>query len=276
MPKRSEFLYVYGVAPATAEFSPGVPAGLEDAPVERLIDGELAAIASRLDGQQYAPSAVERGTENVEWLAPRAVAHDRVLTWMSDRGPIVPLPIFSMFSGEQAVRQMLSERRTELVAALRHVARGREYALRVYRIDSELSAIATELSPRLAELQQSAASASPGQRYLLERKLDTERKNELHGLGARIAREMIDALRPFAIETAETRLAPRTSRSTDGVLILDVAFLVASDPLISFQQVLTEIVGRHSGRGFRFDFTGPWPPYHFVQEVAAGTDDDRT
>jgi hypothetical protein len=158
---------------------------------------------------------------------------------------------------------------------LRHVARGREYALRVYRIDSELTAIATELSPRLAELQQSAASASPGQRYLLERKLDTERKNELHGLGAGIAREIIDTLRPLAIETAETRLAPRASRAADGVLILDVAFLVAADRLESFQRALTGIVERHSGRGFRFDFTGPWPPYHFVQQTAAGNDDDR-
>lgn len=273
MPKRSEFLYVYGIAPATADLS-GAPEGLEDAPVERLVDGELAVIASRLDGERYAPNAIERGTEDVEWLAPRAVAHDRVLTWMSDHGPVVPLPIFSLFSGEPAVRQMLEERRKELEAALRHVAQGREYALRVYRIDSELSAIATELSPRLAELQQNATSASPGQRYLLERKLDTERKNELHGLGARIARESRDALRPFAVEMAETRVAAGAARAAaEGVLILDVAFLVAADRLELFQRALTEIVTRHSGRGFRFDFTGPWPPYHFVQQGAAHQDD---
>jgi hypothetical protein len=269
MPQRSEFWYVYGVAPATADLA-RAPEGLEDARIEGLVDGGLAAVASRLDGERYAPSEIERGTEDVEWLAPRAVAHDRVLTWMSDHGPVVPLPIFSLFSGEQAVRQMLDERRAELESALLHVARGREYALRVYRLDSELAAIASELSPRLAELQHSAAAASPGQRYLLERKLDTERKNELQGIGGKIAREILDVLAAFAIDTAQTPVASRTTRTpSEGVLILDVAFLVAADRFESFQRALTDEVARHSGRGFRFDFTGPWPPYHFVQQSSA-------
>jgi hypothetical protein len=163
---------------------------------------------------------------------------------------------------------MLGERRNELSAALKRVERGREYALRIYRIDSELASIATELSPRLAELQEAATAASPGQRYLLERKLDTERKSELHGIGARIARDVVAALEPFAVETVETRVTQRANRpGVDGALIMDVAFLVAPARLKEFQRVLTEAVTRHVSRGLRFDFTGPWPPYHFVQNA---------
>ena len=266
----SELWYVYGIAPATLGFG-RAPEGLDDAPLELCVDEDLAAVASRLDGERYSPSAIERGTENVEWLAPRAVAHDRVLTWLSDHGPVVPLPVFSLFSTEEAVRKTLRERRVELRDALRRVARGREYALRVYRIDAELAVVAAEHSPRLSELEQSAAAASPGQRYLLERKLDAERKKELHGIGARIAREISAALRPFAVEAVETRVSTRTVRAeAEGTLILDIAFLVDPQRLEDFQRTLTEIVAQHGGRGFRFDFTGPWPPYHFVQ-----SSDDR-
>jgi len=271
MPPSSEFWYVYGVVPTGASIA-RAPDGVDDTPLELCAEGDLAAIISRLDGQRYAPSEIERGTEDVEWLAPRAVAHDRVLTWMSDHGPVVPLPIFSMFSGAQAVRAMLSERHSELESALRRVAGGREYALRVYRIDAELTTIAGELSPRLKELQAAADAASPGQRYLLERKLDTERKNELHVIGGRIARDIVNTLRPFARNTAETRISQRTTRpGAEGVLIVDAAFLVAADALNQFQSTLAELVRQHGTRGFRFDFTGPWPPYHFVQrdEVAA-------
>ena len=240
MPKRSEFMYVYGIAPATADLS-RAPEGLEDAPVERLVDGELAAIASRLDGERYAPSAIERGTEDVEWLAPRAVAHDRVLTWMSDHGPVVPLPIFSLFSGEPAVRQMLEQRRKGLEAALRHVAQGREYALRVYRIDSELSAIATS-SVRDWQSPTECSVGEPGTALLARAKARYgDGRTSSTRLGARIARESRDSLRPFAIEVAETRIAPGAARAAaTGVLILDVAFLVAADRLESFQRTLTK------------------------------------
>ena len=265
MSPASELWYVYGITPATVDVR-RAPEGVDDAPLELCVDDDLAAVASRLDGERYSPGEIERGTENVEWLAPRAVAHDRVLTWLSDHGPVVPLPVFSLFSAEDAVRKTLRERRAELRNALHRVERGREYALRVYRIDAELAVIAAEHSPRLAELEQSAAAASPGQRYLLERKLDAERKKELHGIGGTIAREISATLRPFAAEVAETRVSARTLRAeAEGTLILDIAFLVEPRRLEDFQRALTEIVGRHGGRGFRFDFTGPWPPYHFVQ-----------
>jgi hypothetical protein len=265
MPPASELWYVYGITPASIDVR-RAPDGLDDAPLELCVDGDLAAVASRLDGERYSASEIERGTENVEWLVPRAVAHDRILTWLSDHGPVVPLPIFSLFSAEEAVRRTLRERRAELQSALRRVERGREYALRVYRIDAELATVAAEYSPRLAELERSAAAANPGQRYLLERKLDAERKKELHGIGANIARQIAAALRPFPLETVETRVSGQTVRpDAEGTLILDIAFLVDPGRLEDFQRALTEIVAQHGGRGFRFDFTGPWPPYHFAK-----------
>jgi hypothetical protein len=274
MPRSSDIWYVYGVVPAAMELA-HAPDGLEDAPLESCVEGEVAAVVSRLDDEQYAPAAVERGTADVEWLAPRAVAHDRVLTWVSDHGPVVPLPIFSLFSSEQAVRQMLRDRGTQLRGALRRAAAGREYALRVYRIDDELADAAVQLSQKLAELHEAAMAASPGQRYLIERKLDAERKNEVHLIAARVAREVIEALRPLAVETAESRIVTRAQRgSPNASLILDAAFLVDASGLEPFQRELTAIVARHASRGFRFDFTGPWPPYHFVQNQPESAADD--
>ncbi|HEY2376620.1 MAG TPA: GvpL/GvpF family gas vesicle protein [Gemmatimonadaceae bacterium] len=273
-PSFSDIWYVYGVVPAAFDVT-RAPTGLDDTDVELCADGDLAALVSRLDGEQYAPAAVEHATEDVEWLAPRAVAHDRVLIWASDQGPVVPLPLFSLFSGAPAVQKMLIERGSQLSSALDRAGSGREYALRVYRIDSELAKSAVDFSPRLAELRDAAAAATPGQRYLIERKLETERKQELLAIGARVARDIVAALRPVAVGSTETRIPPRASHGgAEAALILDAAFLVAAGELERFQRVLTDLVSRHSSRGFRFDFTGPWPLYHFVQSQPASSDDD--
>src|SRR6185295_2725679 len=102
--------YVYGIVPAS--LSPSVlPNGLDDANViiERRNDSGAAALVSVLDDARYGPAALETNTGDVEWLGPRAVAHDRVLTWASDHGAVVPLPMFSLFSGRDAVHTMLAE-----------------------------------------------------------------------------------------------------------------------------------------------------------------------
>ena len=274
MPNPSEIWYVYGVVRRGFDLT-RAPEGLEDTRVELCESAELAAVVSRLDGGEYAPAAVERATENVEWLAPRAVAHDRVLTWVSDHGAVVPLPIFSLFSGAPAVQNMLRDRHAQLDDALRRATSGREYALRVYRIDSEVVKSAAELSPKLAQLRDAAAAASPGQRYLLERKLETERKGDLHAISASVARSVMETLRPLALDTSESRIAPRAAHGTaDAALILDAAFLVEPATLEKFQRELTVIVERHVSRGFRFDFTGPWPLYHFVQGHAEQSAND--
>jgi hypothetical protein len=148
------------------------------------------------------------------------------------------------------------------------VARGREYALRVYRVDSELKAALPSLDPEIGKLAEAAKNASPGQRYLLERKLDERVKDELRGAGARIAEEIRAELSKIALEVVVSPI-PRVAADAPGVMVLNGAFLIAPERLREFQERLTSIVDRRQTTGFRFDFTGPWPAYHFARgEVA--------
>jgi hypothetical protein len=59
------------------------------------------------------------------------------------------------------------------------------------------------------------------------------------------------------------------SDAAAGTMVLNAAFLVATPGYEAFQRALTELVDRDGPRGFRFDFTGPWPPYHFAQGGAS-------
>jgi hypothetical protein len=260
---------VYGIVPAALD-PVSAPDGLDDARVATETFDGVAALVSSIDAAAYAPDALERSTADVDWLSPRAVAHDRVLTWASDRGAVVPMPMFTLFSGPDAVRSMLRERSAQLAASLQRVARGREYALRVYRVDAELMDAMVELSPRLAELAAAAVAATPGQRYLLERKLDGEKRDEMRLVGREVIDSIVAELSAHAEDAARSPI-PKVSDGAagSGTMVLNAAFLVAPDQMTGFQQTLTSLIERHGTRGFRFDFTGPWPPYHFAGADAA-------
>lgn len=263
--------YVYGVVPGDTSMT-SIPGGIDDAGVSVERSSDVAALVSVLDGPDYSPTAIERASGDVEWLSPRAVAHDRVLTWASDHGAVVPLPMFSLFSGEDAVHRMLSDRATQLSRTLSRVAKGREYALRVYRIDAELLENVGDLSPRLAEMSAAAATASPGQRYLLERKLDGEKKTEMRVVTQRIIDDIVEQLSPAAMAVDRSPIPKTPTDGSRGTMVLNAAFLVASPALEGFQRTLTALVEQYGASGFRFDFTGPWPPYHFVEDTGDGGD----
>jgi hypothetical protein len=269
--------YVYGIVGSDLELPPHAAPGwgLDEAGVTLERSGNIAALVSVLDATTYGADALETNTANVDWLSPRALAHDRVLTWASDHGAVVPLPMFSVFSGAEAVRAMLRDRERQLASVLEHVRTGREYALRIYRVDAELRDALPSLSDRIRELAGSAAAASPGQRYLIERKLVAEQRNEMRAVSQSVADAVVSALSPHALDVVRSPI-PRFSTSdgaesaSTGTMILNAAFLVAPEGLTEFQRALTDLVEREQPHGFRFDFTGPWPPYHFVHEATDG------
>jgi hypothetical protein len=259
--------YVYGIV-ASGAASSDAPPGLDGEAVRVEAEAEcgVAAIVSELDARAYAPASIEERSGDVAWLGPRATAHDAVLTWASDRGAVIPLPMFSVFSGHDAVRDMLRQRAAELRATLARIGNARELALRVYRLDDELLAVISSLSARLQELEASAAAASPGQRYLLERKLEGEKRSEMRIVTQEIADGIVASLAEVSRGVARSPIPRATGDASRGTMVLNAAFLVARDRLDAFQRVLTSVIARHDAQGFRFDFTGPWPPYHFVNE----------
>jgi hypothetical protein len=261
--------YVYGVTPPALDLTQA-PDGLDGGALGFEAEGALGALVSRLDPSAYAPDVVESRTSDVEWLGPRAVVHDRVLTWASDQGPVAPFPMFSaMFRDAAGVRAMLRDRSAELRGALAIAAQGREYGLRIYRDDATLLGALATLSPSLAELERAAAAASPGQRYLLERKLDAERKTESRRVSDETAREAYDAL---ATHGGAARRIPMPRDATDrrAALALNAVFLVAPESYTTFRTTLSRLVARFEPSGFRFEFSGPWPAYHFME----GTSDE--
>lgn len=260
--------YVYGVVRSGASLE-GAPAGIDGAPVTLVADGDIAALTGCVDASLYAEDLNER-LADVAWLAPRATAHDAVMTWASDRGPVVPLPLFSLFRSEQAVRGMLGERGEELLALLAAVSRGQEYVVRIFRMDDELSQALASHSTVIARLQgEVAAATSPGQRYLLRRKLEAARRDELHRVAAHVATHAYEVLSASSLAAVRDAL-PEPVPDQAGAAILNASFLVGHDAVDAFRGAVTDLVREHERRGFRFEFTGPWPPYHFAR--SAGRD----
>ena len=257
--------YVYAVVDAGA-VPTGVPRGLDGAPVEVEREGGLAALVSAVSGEVYAGPEVEARSGDIEWLGPRARAHDDVVTWASEGGAAVPLPMFTLFRDRDGVRAMLRDRRDTLTRGLERVRGHQEYGVRLFRIDDALTEHLAELSPRIAELERTAASASPGQRYLLGRKIEAERASELRRIGGEVAQAAFNGLSREAAASVMDTLPRRTLEGMAGVAVLNASFLVARTEVDVFRGALTSLVQQYEPRGFRFEFTGPWPPYHFVQE----------
>ena len=250
MESLAKVYYVYGVVPLTLS-SP--PPGLDGTAVTLVPITDLAALVSELPNGDYDPATVESRLADLDWLSPRAIAHDLVVSWASDKGGVVPFPMWVLFRDKPSLESGLAARAAEFHRALDRVTPGREYSVRVFVAKDRLAA----LSPAVAQLESEIEKATPGQRYLLERKLDAVRQTEAREVSASVSGSIHEELSQLALG-AVTEPAPKSAA------ILNAAYLVRREAPEPFQAKLTDLIHKFEPLGFRFEFTGPWPPYHFV------------
>lgn len=261
--------YAYGIVRAV--FDPAQsPGGLDDTAVRVLKSGSLGALVSRLSGRGYAVDVVESNSGDVSWLSPRAMAHDRVLTWAQENGAVIPLPMFSLWASEDTLTKSLIEQTSRLTRVLESVAGADEFGLRIHRRDAVMLDAIDDLDSELAALRRESLAAPPGQRYLLERKLADRGKSAVRVASQRMAKKIFDELSGFARDARMLPLVPEPGRTSDVTLVLNAAFLVDRKRLDEFRAAVGAHVREYQPRGLVFDFTGPWPPYNFV---AQGSDE---
>src|SRR2546423_2341618 len=186
--------YVYGVVRSSIDTATA-PKDIDGGPVNLIPSGDFSALATSVGADDYSPARVESLTADVDWVSERAMAHDRVLTWASDNGAVVPFPMWTLFRDAKAVKAMLSKRANELQRTFARIADGREFIVRVYVQPGVLKDKLGDHSSELKSVEAAAAQASPGQKYLLERKIEALQKDAGRDVTTRVAGEIHESLR---------------------------------------------------------------------------------
>ncbi|MGI9180513.1 MAG: GvpL/GvpF family gas vesicle protein [Longimicrobiaceae bacterium] len=260
--------YLYGIVPEDAPEPPAELAGVEGAPVRLLRAVGLAAVVGDVPAEVYAAERLDARLADLPWVGERGVAHEIVLTWFADRGPVIPLSLFSLHRDEERITARLEQHAPRLRELLARLAGRQEWGVKVRRIDATVAAHLELLSPRLRALAQEMESAPPGRRFLLAKKRDAMRGEELRAVTTDAVRRVFEELEACAERSTRLQVVANAGEA-ERPLVLHGAFLVPEAEYPAFQQRLSEAAHRYGALGFEFEFTGPWPPYHFADADAA-------
>jgi len=118
-----ELLYLYAIADAAA--SGAIVAarltGIDGGRVAPVVEGRLLGATSVVPASEYDEAPLNEHLQDLDWLAPRAAAHQDVNGRLLEiTGGIVPLAFGAIYRGPEGVRTLLEARDREY---LREVAR---------------------------------------------------------------------------------------------------------------------------------------------------------
>jgi hypothetical protein len=265
----SDLVYLYGFVPSDAA-APSDLIGIGGRAVELLRTAGFQAALSRVPQQTYDPERIETRLQDLSWVAEQGVAHESVVAWFVDNAQILPVPLFTMYSGDDALKQTVAQRAASIETELARLHGKREWDIKVSFNESDLEQHAAALSPRIAELDAEVAAASPGKRYLLQKKRADLLKSESRKAAREQAQQVLDAASSLVVET-RTLPIPRTADELP--VIAYAAHLVERNREGNLIALLETESARLKTLGMDLTFSGPWAPYRFTREhdrAAAG------
>ena len=249
--------YVYGVVPA-AEAGAAIFEGIEavaGGSVGLVDSGRLAAIASEVPLSDFGEESIVENLRNPDWLEGRVRAHEAVLDAALNAAPVVPFRFGTIYRGEDHVREMLSahERLTEALERVRG------------RVELGVKGF---LEPPAADDEPSAAEegASAGRQYLEQKQRARRLAEEQDALKAQLAEDSHRRLADAADAATANPIQPREVSGRDAEMFLNGAYLVAKDRRREFGDALAKLEAELGPSGARYELTGPWPPYNFVED----------
>jgi hypothetical protein len=260
------YLYCIGESEALASvYGKEMPPPIEPDTEFVKIDGAgLSAITSVVSLADYGEDALQSRMTDATWVAVRAMRHEKVVEHFSRRASVVPLRFGTIYLERETVELMMDERHDELLAIIERLRGREEWGLNVYSDRAKLMEAIVLLSPRLREMSEQAARVSPGQSYLMRKKIDSMREAEARAETRRVAAAIEQELLSAAATAAARLRVLKDEGSEQGEVAAKLAFLVERERFIEFRAAAERLAQEHEDAGFKLELTGPWPAYNFA------------
>ena len=120
-------------SPRTARDSrPATRPGLAAAGVRAVRAAGLTAVVGDVGEDEFGEAALRRNLEDLDWLERTARAHHAVIGALAGQGPVVPMRLATVYSGDDPVADTLRRRAGDLREALSRLRGRSEWGVKAH------------------------------------------------------------------------------------------------------------------------------------------------
>jgi hypothetical protein len=237
--------YVYGVIDSRESVNFGkIGIGGSGEQVYTVNHKDIAAVVSKTDVFIFDPTR-----EN-------ALAHEHVIETVMKSHTIIPMSFGTVFRTDDDIREVLKSIYASLKDVLKQMAGKVEFGLKVnWDRDQVVEELKRE-DEELRHFHQEITRKHLQSTYFARMQLGRMVEKALAERASQYVREIYEELRSCCV-------ASRDNKPIGDKMIMNAAFLIQRERETEFDEAVNRIARKYGDR-LNFKYTGPWPPYNFV------------
>ena len=205
---------------------------------------DLAAVVSDTPIVIYDPTR-----ENV-------LAHEFVNETVMKEHTVIPMSFGTVFRSEDDVMELLRSTYQAFSEVLEKMQDKIEFGLKVLWDRDKVVASLEQDNEEIRRLKDEISRHTASSTYFARMQLGRLIESALEDMSTRYVGDIHDSLKPVAV-------ASRSNKPIGDLMILNAAFLVDRSQEANFDEKVKEISRKYEDL-LRFKYSGPWPPYNFV------------
>jgi len=185
-----------------------------------------------------------------------ALAHEHVIETVMKSYTIIPMSFGTVFRTDDDIREVLKSIYPSLKDVLKQMAGKLEFGLKVnWDRDQTIEELKQE-DEEIRRFHLEIVRKHLQSTYLVRMQLGRMIDKAMAERSAQYVREIYETLRGVCV-------ASRDNQPIGDQMIMNAAFLVEREREAEFDGVVNKVAKKY-GKRLKFKYTGPWPPYNFV------------
>ena len=182
------------------------------------------------------------------------LAHERVNETVMRDHTVIPMSFGTIFKTREDILELLKSAYEAFADVLNKMQDKLEFGLKVLWDRDEIVRVIEQEDEDIHRLKKEISSQK-GSTYFARMQYGRMIDNALQQRSERYVAEFLQRLRDVSV-------ASRVNRAIGDKMIMNAAFLVQRDEEQAFDRRIKEIASQYDKLTFKY--TGPWPPYNFV------------
>jgi hypothetical protein len=239
--RRGKYVYCIIRTKEPLRFGP-VGIGAEPTDVHTISHRELAAVVSDTPIEVF-----DATRENV-------LAHERVNETVMKKHTVIPMSFGTVFKTRDDIVELLRAAYDAFVDVLKKMDDKLEFGLKVLW---DRDAVVRQIESEDEDVRRlkTEISSQEGSTYFARMQYGRLMDSALEARSEKYVTDIFEQLRPVSV-------ASRANKPIGDKMIMNAAFLVARDKEAAFDARVKQIGAKLDSLTFKY--TGPWPPYNFV------------
>jgi len=226
---------------------------------------DLCAVVSNVGELEFNEEALHQNVKDMEWLKLKVLLHEGVIEGVMQHQTVVPFKFATIFRNQNSLTTCLEQNYNPLQTMLLNLNGREEWGVKVYCDRRKLSAALVDEDEPLISLDQEIAAATPGKAFFLKKQREDLVRAEADRKLIEYSQDCFERLSESSLKACLNACPPGNVTPQKEEMILNAAFLIEALKHSVLKGEVYKLKADYESKGFRFDCTGPWPPYNFCQ-----------